>query len=52
MNWKVPQELMQSEGSRIRRSSYTEIDVLWHNGMEWTSLLAAMQQSKIFLRDL
>ena len=33
MNWKVPQELMESERSRIKRTSYTEMDALWHNQM-------------------
>ena len=31
MNWKVPQELMQSERSRVRRTSHTEMDALCHN---------------------
>ena len=31
VKWKDPQELMQSERSRTRRTLYTETDTLWYN---------------------
>ena len=31
VNWSDLQELMQSEGSRTRRTLYTETDTLWYN---------------------
>ena len=33
MNWNYLQELMQNERSRTMRTSHTETDILWHNGM-------------------
>ena len=47
MNWKVPQELMQNERSRIKRISYTEMDgctMAQSNVMDFSTSSNAMIQ--------